>query len=528
MSHYCLHCGKELEDHQFLCPSCSHNVYLDSLDEKVVNASAALTAAQIEANTQWVKYRCGKNGSTGHGFAAEDANALNDILNFKDVDFSGRENSKDGADRIVDGTPIQTKYYANAQASLEAAFDPQTGMYRYTWDKGNTPLQTLEVPKDQYEQVVECMKEKIRDGKVQGVTDPSQATKLVKCGDYTYQQAKNIAKAGNIDSLKFDAKLNAVVALGAFGVSFAIRLSVMAMSCRTSQDLNDAVKLSFLIGLQNGTITLASSVMAMQLLRTSFGRSFSAAMRIASKNMVDGIYKTQVGKNIVHAVAKNVLNKSVFGCCAKNSAKKILATKVLGTNFVTNTVCLVVTSIPDAYRCFVANSISKPQFMKNLVVSSTGLAGATVGYFIGARFGSGAAGALIGGALLPYIGDKVIGIFHKEDSEKMQELVKIALLQLSSEYLLQSQDEFEDVIEIIANEKAIDTNMLRVMYTVGQKDNNDEVRVELAKECLRYYFDCAARQKKTLHLIGKDEYLLRCINELADDEHLSSSSTEVN
>lgn len=480
MSHYCLHCGKELEDHQFLCPSCSHNVYLDSLDEKVVNVSAALTAAQIEANTQWVKYRCGKNGSSGHGFAAEDANALNDILNFKEVDLSGRENSKDGADRIVDGTPIQTKYYANAQASLEAAFDPQTGMYRYTWGEGNSPVQTLEVPKDQYEQVVECMKEKIRDGKVQGVTDPSQATKLVKCGDYTYQQAKNIAKAGNIDSLKFDAMTNAVVALGAFGVSFAIRLSVMATSCRNSQDLSDAVKLSFLSGLQNGTITLASGVMAMQLLRTDFGRSFAAAMQIASKKAVNGVYNTAIGRDIIHGVAKNVLNKSVYGAAAKNSAIKFLRT---GT--ISNVVVFVVTSIPDAYRCFVSNSISKPQFIKNLVVSSTGLAGATVGYFIGARFGSGAAGALIGGALLPYIGDKVIGIFHKEDSEKMQELVKIALLQLSSEYLLQSQDEFEDVIEIIANEKAIDTNMLHVMYTVGQKDNNDEVRVELAKECLR-------------------------------------------
>lgn len=514
MIHYCQHCGKELEDFQFLCSSCHRNVYLESLGDEVTNkASSALSATQIEANTQWAKYKCGKNGATGHGFAAEDANALNDILHFKDVDFAGRDNEKDGPDRIVDGTPIQTKYCATAKASLEAAFDAETGLYRYKWRGGSGNCQVLEVPKDQYEQVVEGMRNKILEGKVEGVSDPSQATRLVKCGDYTYQQAKNIAKAGNIDSIIFDAKTNSVVALGAFGVSFAIRLSLMSLACRNSKDLSDAVKLSFLSGLQNGTITLVSSVATMQLLKTSFGRSFAAAMQLASKSTINQVYTYNIGKDIIHSVAKDVLSKSIYGGAAKNCAIKFLR-----TNAISNVVLFVVTSIPDVYRCFVENSISTPQFMKNLVVSSTGMAGMTIGYFLGARLGSGALGALAGGALASLIAQPIINKIHKDDNEQMQELVKIALLQLSSEYLLQSQEEFDATIASIRNEKAIDTTLLRAMYTIGREGNNDTLRVDFAKECLGYYFGCTVRNRRKLQLKGNSDFLLSCIEELTFDE----------
>ena len=68
----------------------------------------------------------------------------------------------------------------------------------------------LEAPKDQYEQAVNLMREKIKEGKVAGVTDPEEAQTLVKAGCVTFKQARNIAKAGNIDSLLFDAKQSVV------------------------------------------------------------------------------------------------------------------------------------------------------------------------------------------------------------------------------------------------------------------------------------------------------------------------------
>ncbi len=43
----------------------------------------------------------------------------------------------------------------------------------------------LEVPKDQYEQAVNLMRERFKEGKVAGVTDPEEAQTLVKAGCVT-------------------------------------------------------------------------------------------------------------------------------------------------------------------------------------------------------------------------------------------------------------------------------------------------------------------------------------------------------
>lgn len=67
--------------------------------------------------------------------------------------------------------------------------------------------QVLEVPRDQYETCVELTRDRIAKGKVPGFSNPEDAKKIVKQGTVTYRQARNIARAGNIDSLKFDAVL---------------------------------------------------------------------------------------------------------------------------------------------------------------------------------------------------------------------------------------------------------------------------------------------------------------------------------
>ena len=79
MKHYCLSCGTELKEEQLLCPKCGHCSLLDAFKESDKGIAGILTAQQIEANTQWVKYKCGRDGLSGHGFAAEDANAMNDM-----------------------------------------------------------------------------------------------------------------------------------------------------------------------------------------------------------------------------------------------------------------------------------------------------------------------------------------------------------------------------------------------------------------------------------------------------------------
>lgn len=521
MKHYCYNCGTEMTSNQLNCPKCGHCCILDELDLKekqekaqkegsndvALNLNGILAAQQIEANTQWTKYRTGPFGRSGHGYAAEDANGLNDVLWGKDVDFSGRDNSKFGPDRVVDGQRIQTKYCKTAAASVNAGFDPETGMYAYEG-------QVLEVPNDQYDDCLEFMREKIRNGKVPGHTDPDDASQIIKKGDVTYLQAKNIAKAGNIDSLIFDAKTQTVTAFSAFGISFAINLGMLILfHSKSKEDVKDSMKMAFLKGLENGTIAMSSGILTSQLLRTQFGRNFAAAMQWGAKNGVEYIYQFDAGRQLVHKLVKVLFNKEIYGGAAKNAA-----TRFLRTNAISNFVLFVVVNSQDAYYYFLKNGMSTSQFIENLVVSGSGLGGATFGAFLGSVLGP---WGMIGGGLAVGMGfswtsKKIARNIRKDDTEKMYQLIKVALLWLSRDYMIQNEDEFNKCINVITSEGAIDSKFIRAMYSIGKDDNNDLLRVQIAYEKLEYYFGAVIRQRKTVCLMKNQQLLLDSINELGE------------
>lgn len=105
----------------------------------------------------------------GHGYAAEQVNDGIDTIFGRDARIVGNDNAKNGADRMVDGQFIQTKYCQDARTSVNAGFENGgQGSYRYL-DKNGNPMQ-LEVPSDQYDEAVRCMEQKIKEGKVPGVS----------------------------------------------------------------------------------------------------------------------------------------------------------------------------------------------------------------------------------------------------------------------------------------------------------------------------------------------------------------------
>lgn len=53
---------------------------------------------------------------------AEEALNLLDKLSGKDAKVIGRTNEKNGADRLVNGVEIQTKYYATGKGCVDACF----------------------------------------------------------------------------------------------------------------------------------------------------------------------------------------------------------------------------------------------------------------------------------------------------------------------------------------------------------------------------------------------------------------------
>ena len=351
-----------------------------NVKSSVTGISSQVSTHQLETKTQFTKYHT----RGGHGFAAEDANAMYDRLQGKKVDMCGRDNALNGADRIVDGVKIQTKYCQSAQCSFSKAFDT-TGQYRYSGMK-------LEVPSDQYAEVVTKMKEAINQGRVPGVTDPNQATQIVTKGKYTYAQAKQIAKPGNIESLKFDLTTQAAACAFACGISAGITFFIELQKGAT---YGDALKEAAKVGGKTGGLALLGSVASQQFLRTTIGRNCAAAATKAVKPAVQAAMKTEVGKNVITKTASVMAGKQVFGSAATN-----VVTKALRTNAVVSSVMFVATTVPDVVNVC-RGKMTAGEAVENAACNASGIGGGCSGA---------SAGAAVGTMLCPGIGTVVGGI----------------------------------------------------------------------------------------------------------------------
>lgn len=294
----------------------------DAETEGMAGAAAARGGWCIQ-QTQIGKYHT----RNGHGFAAEDANALDDLLKVRRVSQVGKSNTLNGPDRIVDGVEIQTKYCRTPTATFNEAFDG-TGIYRY----GN---QVLEVPCGQRSDVVGKMAEAIREGRVPAVTDPAQAESMVREGRASYAQARRIARPGNLDSLAFDAQIHFANAALTSGIAFA------AAGCRslpTAPDKKAALGDVAISAVQAGTKSLFTGVATSQLVRIRFARQATVLVRSGLKQTT----RTGTGRRVVNAVASASCRKAVRGIAATNHVAKLLRSSIIGS-----AVSFGVATVPD-------------------------------------------------------------------------------------------------------------------------------------------------------------------------------------
>ena len=238
------------------------NSQLLKIGKKNINSTNFVKGSQIGV-ISWILLNVGDklhkaqinsivSAPSGHGHAAEYANNLMDKIKypFKYVRQTGQDNAKNGADRMVGNQKIQTKYYARASGTVNSAFESKSdgGMYRY---KG----MQLEVPKDQYDKAVELFEEKIKQGKVEGVTNPKEAKNYIRKGNVTYREAKLIAQGGNLTSIKFDAIDGAINSLPGVGISFVI---VFSQARWSGSETKDAALMAGKAGLR--TLAMGTSI----------------------------------------------------------------------------------------------------------------------------------------------------------------------------------------------------------------------------------------------------------------------------
>lgn len=423
----------------------------------------------------------------GFAFAAENGNNLMDRIKGENAAVVGSDNAANGPDRRIinrDGsvTWIQTKYYQTASESVNAAFDSSTGMYRYI-DGDGRPMQ-LEVPKDQYDRAVQSMRRKIENGKVPGVVDPDEATNLVRKGSLTYKQAQNIAKAGNIDSLVYDAANGVITASCATGISF-----VIDYACCVLNGLNPeaALKNAGLNGIKTGSVVFATYVISSQLAKAGLATTLTNAL-IPTAEAITRTFGDDVCKAVVQRAGVEVAGKATARQVAGVMAREIIADGVI----------LVVLTGIDVAELF-RGRISQEEVLKNLAVTVISVAAGSAGGYGGVALGSllapgvgsvigGVVGAMLAGSLTAIGAEAIIAPFYESDAEEMFSVISEEFTVLCGEYLL-SEEEGVRVVESLKVKLIGD--VLKDMYA-------SEDRNQFARDLLEPLFVAEIEQRPTI------------------------------
>lgn len=446
------------------------------------------------------------NGKQGHGFAAEKSNNLIDKIYGNDAKIIGGDNAKNGADRLVNGIEIQSKYCKTGAECIDACFD-KAGEFRYINSKGQPMV--IEVPADKYDEALKTMAKKISDGKIQGVYDPKKASDYVKKGKITYLQAKNIAKAGNFDSILFDSVNGAITTSLTMGLSVLVSFGT---SVWNGELVEKATEKACYTGLSVGGVTFISTVISSQI-----ARGGEQALRGASNSIVN-----MIGKDGTTLIT-NVMNggKNIYGAAAKNNLSKLIR-----GNIITNTVTTAILSSVDIYR-LIDGKISGGQAFKNIMSIAASVGGGTLGWIGGAALGAtlgtfipglgniagallGIAGSILGAGGAAKLTDSVLSKFIENDFSKMLKLFEHYVKQVAEEYLLQ-ENEIKILISEIQKIESIDKKMMELYKTNEKREFSLQLINPILKKIL---------MKRTKIIIPEQISFLKKIDEILSSNDL--------
>ena len=439
----------------------------------------------------------------GHGFAAERANHLYDKFHGKDAQIVGDDNALNGADRVVDGINIQSKYCNSGSKCISECF--KDGKFRYI-DTDGSPMQ-IEVPSDKYEAAVKAMENRIKNGQLPGVNDPNKAKDIVRKGNFTYEQAKNIAKFGTIDSIKFDIANGVIIAGTTMGISSAI---TFAVSIWNGEDFNCAIRKATYSGLKVGGTAFITSILASQMSRAGLNSAL-----VGSSEAIVSLMGPKAAATLVNAFRSG---GNIYGAAAMKSAAKLLR-----GNIITGTISVAILSSVDVVNIF-RGRISGAQLFKNFTNTATTVAGGTAGWIGGAAAGAaigsavpiigttigGIAGGLLGafggGSIAGKVSNTVMSEFIEDDADEMVSIIQRVFQKIAEEYLLNQQEA----------EKAIDNLKTNLSGGILKDMFASTDREQFAKELLIPCIEQQVKIRKKI-FIPSDKEIVNSLRDVLEE-----------
>lgn len=390
------------------------------------------------------------NARQGHGYAAERANHVIDLLHGKKSIILGDDNLKWGADRAVDGVNIQSKYCKSGAQCVDSCFENNTYVYK---NRDGSPMK-LEVPFGMRKDAVAAMKRRIERHEVENVTDPNEAENIIIEGNVTYEQAYRIAKAGNVDSLLFDARNGAIVATGVFSVTTLISFAVNIWN---GDDYNNAIFEAAKAGLKTAGSTFVISIVSAQVARAMSGTSIEKIAQTGT----EALFRTlgpRASEIYVKAMKGGI---NIYGAKSMKQASRMFRNELL-----MGTVTIAIMSVPDALELF-RGRISGKQFMKNTAITTSTIVAGSAGRTIGSAVGSflpvpfgrtigrkvgGLLGAAIASAVACEVSTGVLNELIEDDSVEMLSIIEGVFQELMDEFLFTKEeggiiaDELNDIL----------------------------------------------------------------------------------
>ena len=428
------------------------NQELDMEHMKQNMGNVGTFASASERHDMYKEMKKEMNMRQGHGYGAEYGNKTVDRILGKKVE-GGQEkenghHKKSGADKIVNGQKVQTKYYKSAADTYRAGFKDSSHDYSG---------QVIEVPRDQYNEIKNRLQKDIDAGNMDGIEPGTPAENYLKKGYFSYSQSYRLAASGTIESITMDMANGIMTSMTSASITAII---IFASGVWQGKDVKEAAKDGLMTA---GQVIGKGAVIYTITMQVSRGKVWNYALgkRVDSP-------MSKVSEEVAEKINSKIVNSSV--------GTKLNLREVTGQKLVSGAVTVAVVFGPDVCRACMGK-ISVKQLAKNATAGAAGLAGMAVGSAVTA---GNPLGGMIGGAVGGAVGKKVMDNFIEDDAVAMFRVMKEEFLDVvMSSYL--TQEEFEEVAKRTIWDKKV-SKELQNMYKKSKKGEHRAYANSLIEE----------------------------------------------